>query len=625
MRSMVLAVVASVATGVWADRRVTLECDTLDMDEYRRYAAFAKELGATHLGACAVEPSMWQWDAADNRYDPYPNWSMHRPTIFKFVVPEALKPYLNTEYANRNLARLRARAKVLKEFGLKASFIGQEPAYLPEKAYRDHPNWRGPRCDQCRRARTEYYAPCTDDPEVRALYREGMAMLCREIPLESFDFMCNDSGAGFCWYPHLYAGQNGPTACRDKLYADRIVDFLSLLQAGAADAGLKDLKVNLNRYCSDEILVTVLPKLKKNQAVRNRTAEKATATNIIGFPNPFAEHSYPIWCLPRMVAVVEQMQKAETDPTGDVSLTVRSFDEEDLVRFLRLYWGKKAIGAGSVARAVALREVAATFVGEAKAEELVRIWEDIETCNVSWNWAQTGGHIFLLGTAHQRWLTRPFVCFPEELKPEEKDFYRKYQFQAQEESCADDLIDLQGHRWLAGRAGAFAVNRTFCDTLPILRGAIRVAEGLVPAARDEASARYLKALALKLRLYKAITENAAHAVSFQNYLDEGKARRAVIGSLRDFHGCPSDQDEAGFGRMNMIIRDEVDTVVDIIRLLEEAKAQGVRIIRTAERDEFTSVMNLPPVDRLIGELRKKIEVMENHRRDVTRIYRSNNH
>lgn len=610
--------------GVCDDRCVELQCDTLDINEYRRYAQFAKEIGATHMAACQVEPSMWQWDAAQNRKDPYPNWSMHRPTIFKFVVPDGLKPYLDTDYAARNLSRLRARAKVLDEYDLKASFMGQEPAYFPERAYLDHPNWRGPRCDQCRRARTEYYAPCVDDPEVRELYRQGMEMLCREIKLEKFTFMSNDSGAGFCWYPGLYPGENGPSSCKKVPISDRIVGFMSLLQKGAADGGVLGLKVNLSRYCRQEILETALPKLRPGQSILNRTVDKATATRIIGFPNPYAENSYPVFAMPRMVEIVRQLQTAEDSPDDDVSITLRSFEEIDTLRLLRTYWGKRKIGQGLMARIAALREIAVMFVGDEAAERLVKIWTDYEDVCGRWDWAATGGHMFLLGTTHQRWLTRPLVCFPEELKPEEKRYYRDYQFQAGTEAEADDLVNLQAYRWLGGYGGSFAVSRTWTMTAGLLAEGAKSAQELVAFAKDDESTRYLKGLSLKLALYRAIGENAVHAVAFQNLVDEGKARISAIGEPRDWHAYILDQEDPAFSRANRLIRDEIDTTLRIIDILERARKERVTVIRTAERDEFTNVMNLPPVDRLIGELKKKISVMEAHRRDVTRLYRSNN-
>lgn len=106
-------------------RRIKVSANTANLEEYRKLAEFAKDLGATHLGADQIEPSMWQWNA--DRKDPYPNWSLQRPTLFKYIVPKELEKYLPADYAKRNLDTLAARVKILKEFGLKATFNGMEP------------------------------------------------------------------------------------------------------------------------------------------------------------------------------------------------------------------------------------------------------------------------------------------------------------------------------------------------------------------------------------------------------------------------------------------------------------------------------------------------------------------
>ena len=614
MRRLTMAALAAVGTlGAFGDRKVTLECDTLDIGEYREYAKLAKELGATHLAACQVEPSIWQWDR--DRADPYPNWSMHRPTIFKFVVPEELRPYIPADYAARNLARLKARMKVLKEFGLKATFTGMEPAYLPEAAYRDHPSWRGPRCDQSSRARYEYFAPCTDDPEMRAILVKGVTMLCREAPFEHFDFMCNDSGSGLCWYPRLYSGANGPDRCRTNFtLSERIVNFLSIFQEGAKAAGL-DATVNFNRYLRPEIVEQTLPRLKRGQSLLNRTADKAVATAIVGYPNPFGEHTYPIWSMPRVAAVVRQLQAAERDPDGDVSVTVRSLDETDMIRLLRMHFGKR-VGPTLLDAQNALARLAETFVGEEKADSLVRVWEAIEKFDTRFEGFQTGGHVFLLGTTHQRWLTRPLVAFPNELKPEEKDYYRAYQFQAREEKNADDLLDLQAHRWLGGYGGYHAFETTCTRFWPEADAVIARAASLVGAAKDEPSRRYLEALTLKLRLYRAVVKNARDAIAYQFYLDESANFQPK--TCRTARPC--NQGDVQWYEMNEIARSEIDNTFEIVGILETAEAKGLKVIRTASEDRFTNVMNLPPVDRLVRELRRKIEIMENHRRDTNRLF-----
>ena len=73
-----------------------------------------------------------------------------------------------------------------------------------------------------RRSRHEYFAPCLDDAEFRAIYVKAIADLCRAAPFESFNLLVNDSGSGLCWCPHSYPGMNGPSACAGKSFSARV-------------------------------------------------------------------------------------------------------------------------------------------------------------------------------------------------------------------------------------------------------------------------------------------------------------------------------------------------------------------------------------------------------------------
>ena len=277
--------------------KINIKCNTNSLDEFRRLAELAKEFGATHLAVNQIEPSMWMWDI--NRYDPYPNWGLENPTLFKFIVPEELKKYYPADYAARNLEMLKARADILKEFGLKASFQGMEPAYMPEAVYRDHPEWRGPRCDQTRRARSEYFAPCLDNEELRAIYVRTVTELCKAAPIESFTFLTNDSGGGLCWAEGLYPGKNGPMACEHIPMGKRIARYLSIFQEGAALAGLKaDAGV---LHIADSDMIASLPDLLPGQSINNRTASGATAVASVRYAVPYSDHASPVALMPRMV------------------------------------------------------------------------------------------------------------------------------------------------------------------------------------------------------------------------------------------------------------------------------------------------------------------------------------
>ena len=118
----------------------------------------------------------------------------------------------------------------------------------------------------------------------------------------------------------------------------------------------------------------------------------------------------------------------------------------------------------------------------------------------------------------------------------------------------------------------------------------------------------------------SVMVNEENIVAIHHLMEECKARN----DLWRHHEQARMQDDPGFELCNMRIRREVENTHLIIGVLEESRRLGIRVIRTADRPEFTNVMNLAPVPQLIEELKRKVEVTENHRRDVIRIYRQNN-
>ncbi len=590
-------------------RKITVRIPTENLDEFRRVAELAKELGANHVWATQIEPSMWIWDR--DRTDPYPNWGLENATVFKFVVPEALKEWLPADYARRNFETLAARGKILRELGLKAQFQGNEPAFFPEEVYRAHPTWRGPRCDQARRARHEYYAPCVDNPEVRALYFEAVKTICTACPFDAFSFLSNDSGGGLCWAEGLYAGENGPARCKGRSIGKRITDFLSIFQEAAKAAGLGDVEANVFHIGQTDEIKT-LPLLKPGQSVNNKTLTTQARQVGVGRAG-YGDFTFPVWLLPHLVDYARGLQRMAAAKDANLSFTFRSLEDVDAIEFVKRYQGR--IAPGEAAAQKALEEFAASRVGAEDAVVLTGIWNDLERIYERVDYMQTGGRIFMLGTVHQRWLTRPFVAFPEELKPEEKDYYRAYQFQAQTEADADDMSDLQANKWLKGYGAANLVQKTVFRLSPIITGAIASAEKLAKRHANEPYGKELKLLELRLRAFRFVIRNMLRAVTFQDLMDRS-----------DRHSPPKpdspalrEQGDARLATINQLVRDEIDDSLELAALIDAAPG---RLFDTAPTKAFTSVMHFEP--DLSASLRKKAEIMENHRRDFLRFLRSYN-
>lgn len=619
MKRMMIAVLAAGASMMaMAERRVYVQMETKDIDDFGKAVEIAKKFGATHVSANQIDPSMWQWDAAMDRKDPYPNWTMHRPAFFKFYVPEKLRKYIPSDYTDKNLDIVRKRGEILRKNGLKAVYSAAiDPAYLPEQVFLDHPEWRGPRTDHPRRARLQYYAPCTDHPEIREMYKESIRELCKACPFEYFDVMANDSAAGFCHFP-LYPGENGPVACREISKQDRLINWLTLIQEGAAEAGCK-AQVNFNRYVPGDVFIFAKPLLKDGQSLCNQRPDGSPATMIIGFPNRFGETSFPIAYLPRMVTYAKQLQAAELSD-ANLHISIKGTEDWDAIALIEKAL-KKPIGQGQVARYQALKEIAADFVGSDDAEKLVSVWDDIEELLVrldGFREGPRGANYGLLAFVHQRWLTRPMVCFPERLQGEERDYWRDYLFQATTETNALDYINLQGWNTLDGNAAIVWVNYVITQTDYVFNRCLPVVASLTAKGSNPNAAKYLKGLDYRMKFFRSLTHTFRHFVQFRNTLkltrDEPMFKYYVTAET------PYIKDEKKRSVESMI-RDEIGETLVQAKLIEDAYAEGIEIIQNTDKDECTNVMNLPPVERLVKEMRMKAAIMEKHRGEPSEIYR----
>ena len=618
MKASIALCVSLLAAYANGERRVYVQIETTDLADFEKAAQIANRFGATHLAANQVEPSMWQWDDAMDRKDPYPNWTMHRPAFFKFYVPEKLRGYLPVGYSEKNIETLRGRAKILKDHGLKAVYSAAiDPSYLPERVYIDHPEWRGPRCDHPRRARMQYYAPCIDNPDVREMYRESIRELCKACPFEYFDIMANDSGAGFCHFD-LYTGRNGPMWCWNTPREKRLVDWLSLVQDSAAEAGCK-AEVNFSRYLKNDVFVSAKPLLRDGQSLLNLRSDGRKAVSIVGFPNRFGETSFPVAYLPRMVTYAKQLQSA-AQSDANILIGVKGTEEYDAISLVEKAM-KKPIAPGQVACYQALAEVAAEFVGKADAEKLVQIWDDIEEALVrldGFREGPSGASYGLLALVHQRWLTRPLVCFPDRLEGEERNYWRDYIFQATTEEEALDYTNLQGWHTLDGNAAIAWTGNVYAQFDSVVSRAIAVAEQLVPEKSNPVAARYLKGLVFRLKLFRSVERTFWNFVTFRNKLELSKDEPMFKYYATAESPFVKDEKKRDIER---IIRDEIGNTLVQARVIEDAAKEGVKIIQTAEADEFTNVMNLPPEARLVREMRLKAAIMEKYRDQPSEIYR----
>jgi len=585
-------------------RKILFSCPTSTIEEFRAFAKSAADLGATHVYISDLPKSRWLWDL--DRNDPYPNWGMLMATVFKVVIPPELKDFLPADYSRKNLEIIRRRSTILKELGLKAAFLGKEPAYLPEAVFQAYPDWRGPRCEHPRRSRHACCALCIDRPEVLSMYRRAVAEICRAAPVELFSFLTNDSGSGICWSVSLYPGQNGPAWCRERAYADRVVGFLSTIQDGARDAGL-EAEVSFN-YGSGHIsraeIASVIPYLRPGQAINGKTREGLAPFNTVGF-GFYDSWTNPVLGIPQVLRVAEQLQAAADDEGANLNVIFCQRDSPELVALLRQF--QKKPFRGFMGRMEAVRAAAAEMAGEKNAESLMGIWEKIDR-GVGTVRSMGVDPIMLVGTINQRWITRPLVPFPMELKPEEKDYYRKFQFQANTEEEAADLMNLQGFEVVNGFSGSLLAGNLFNRAIDLLESAVQDIAGLKDKVSDIEA---LNRLGLRLKVLVCFYRNARNTIQYQDILD----RTDYEHPPKEENIYPMDGDQK-LREIQNITRDEIDNINELIGLLGSGPVSLIELAPTMDEED---IFLIGP--NIVEQLRKKVQIMLRHQLDVYRLYR----
>jgi hypothetical protein len=577
---------------------------------FEAFARRAKQSGATHI-VITAEDLPWALWMLDTPGDPYPAWAMSNIGIFKVATPDALKKYLPQDYADRVMGILKERCEVLRKLGLKAAYTTFEPQILPEQVYLDHPLWRGPQVDHPLRSRVPRFAPNIDNPEVLALYRESMKKFCTLCPeVEVVSLHTNDSGSGMSWSPGLYQGPNGSALSREKRMYERYRDFFGALRQGAQDARPGPLEIDAEwvRESVPELFAT---RLEAGMALANIEGPKATPYKaVVGFLLDYFYPFYPALGIPLPVRYVEELEKASRSNAprlfyliGDRSNTDIYFDIYDR------FW--KTPASDDVSRMQLLRSIAAARVGEANAGALVSAWNAIHRTGRDADILNFGGTLFYIGGVHQRWITRPFVPFPEELLPEERDYYRKFQFQARGEDRARDLGDIQGTRQYQGLGGAAVSGLLLGRMKQDIAEARSLAARIAASGAAAAQKAELELLDRRLRVFDILIDNCRDGLEYQYLLDfmkGGRLRRPI-----EFQEHLTDITE--WRQIKDIARRQMDNSIVLAEMLESSREVLIDMAKTKEEE---NIRVLGP--DLAQQLRLRAKIMAKYWEDYERLF-----
>ncbi len=586
-----------------------------ELAEFESFVIKAKELGATHVNITFnVPPALWQYDVPN---DPYPEWYVIQPSLMKIFPNSEIQPYVDMEYAERVASLFEARCAVLRKHGLKGAYSANEPYVLPEKFFTDHPELRGARVDHPNRSRTARFAPCVDEPAVLAMYHESMKILLKRCPeIEKFDFLTSDSGSGFCWSPALYSDQNGNANCQHRPMSDRVVGFMENLKSAAEEMD-KQIQVNIspieprqwmiNTFDHPELITSRLSDGLTIGGAPNAYGPEAAGWGVESF-RPILGLYNPVFRARSMVGVFD-----EKKPAGSM---VVSFDNPASAEFyMDLYGFFKEAKPGNTAEMMQLmRDFAATLAGEEGADDLLEVWLALEGISNDLQVLHFGP-ILNFGPVIARWINRPLVPFPEDLLPEEKEYYRPYLFQAKGEEQANNLIDIQAMRPFEGYGARLLVQRVYEMVDAKLKKAESHVDKLIEMQTDAHAAKEWEDLRTRLAVLRSFIRTINNVVAYQALLDLVHSR-SYKPEVNPVLGTRSMWDRTEIMR---IARNEIDNAVLLKKILESS---DVPLITTAETPEEETIRMLGP--DITSQLKLKVDIMNAHWEDYKELYTSPN-
>ena len=589
--------------------KIVFGCYAKDINDFEDFVKRARASGATHINLSNEDLPFAKWEY-DTEGDPYPSWVFTNMGLLKIATPAALKPYLPQDYAEQVMGILEARCKVLRKYGLKASFKTFEPQMLPEKVFTDHPLWRGPRVDHPNRSRVARWAPDIDNPEVLAMYGEALTLLLKRCPeIDILSLTTNDSGTGLSWSRGLYSGASGNVFYMFRRTDERLKEFFSVFQEASKKTGNSlDIDIyNTREYFPEKIAEN----LSAGMAIENiEGPDKRPFKSEVGFVMDYYQVLYPVVGIPDPIRFIEELENAASNNAKRLFVLMGDRFNKDL--YFDIYDRFNQRPATDIfSRLSILKEAAVVKAGSDQAMSLLNVWLSLQEVRKPVNLTSCGGTMLYLGCVQQRWLTRPFVPFPEELRPEDRDYYRKFLFQARTEEHANNLADLQAAQIFSGWGGMFLAGSLLGEAKSHLHSARNELGKILNSDLAHEKKREFHLLDLRLQALELICNNAGNAVSYQAQIDRAKE----LGIKPDPN--PVINTQSGWDR-NLILetaRFEIDNTALLIRLLENNREELLDIAPVKEQED---IRRFGP--DLVSQLKIKLRIMNEHWLDYNRIF-----
>ncbi|MBL8025145.1 MAG: hypothetical protein JNL74_01970 [Fibrobacteres bacterium] len=551
--------------------------------------------------------------------DPYLFYSLGFAALYDFVVPKELLKIVSADFVKKNAVLIQKKSEILEKAGLKAAFAGHEPVYYPEAIYEKYPEWRGPRIDHPRRSKNPCFAMCMHNTDVQNLYRGMSEKLIKLCPnLDTFYFWANDSGSGFCWNQGSYFGANGPEICSTADPKAGWNNFQSAILDGARDGGAK-------KPMSVVKLTAHFKEAPSNVegAYEAHTDEPRGRFYSIGTD---LFHTYPVSYLHNPFEKCERWAKVLRDKPelcnvwfSDVYQRM-ALDNESIKDIVALVveLGKNVKKTNSLSGKVdVLKKLASDRFRPETADELVDAWHALSVSNETEKENMRSAFFAnptYLGLSH-RWLTRPLVAYEDRLTDDERKYYMPFIFSVYGDAGKMELLDAHGKYALPPNSDYGA----FDSTANKIIAGYKKASALFTAAAAKCSGEHaarLKRMSLSCQILICLWKNVRNGMQFALLRKNGHEKSiAEIGLPLIKAGHPigwlNDYQKILF----RTVRNELDNIDVLIKLLKSDKAQSFHVATTKGEEETFTVG-----PDIISQLEKRKKIMMAHIQDLYTLF-----
>lgn len=564
------------------------------------------------------------------------------PALDQFVTSRLNKGIYDADYLQANLNYLKTNAELAQRYGLIPGMVCFEPRSVPDELLQRYPLLRGGRVDHPLRSFKPRFNLSIAHPVVRDHYAEMVQNLLREVPsLQYLSVWSNDSGAGFEYTSSLYVGRNGGGyVIREwkgdkeiaEAAAENLVRFLKVLRDAGRMVNPKfRTLIRLEPFSTEhdfiwkqledgiDVEVSSLqtkgwslsykhPKYEDareihQMAVYNRFVpdekplmkelqQKGSNTDVMFTPGILWNHE-PLIGIPFPWLVYDKLKDMSDQEVvtacslggGTPSSSAPYNINQELVREFQLNKGMKLDAF--------LRAKASEWVGEALADDLVKVWRHSDEAFRSFPvpiW------IYAAWSVWYRLFIRPIVPNVEAIPERDREYYEKYLLATTHNRCRVDFRYDVGFDLVDPDHAATCLGYMDKDLFPELAAALKLIESMKKKASDE-------------KTKACLTDVYDRTVALRCWY---RTQRNVTAWVAGVHGYLETSDPAKKQACRKLLKemvlDEIENTKILLTLWETSKTPWIILSEVGETT-FIYYENF-------GEfLKKKIELMKGHEED----------